>query len=252
MFWAERSTKLAGIALLVLAAAVIVDAVLETAVVGEANALARADIEGMLVDINDNESLHYIGGGFAVVADSIALLSVAALLYLLFRERSQVLSLFFLAGTLAGAVCFMIADAASISLGLLAADFVEKGGPGGVAAGDASTLQVARATAAILTVADFVGLTILSLSFLSLGSILAWAPAAETNPPRWIGGLLSASSVFLLLTWLFLANEDVGFALSGIGIVGSLLSIIILAGWLLVRSEQQPRTSGARHAAANA
>lgn len=238
MFWADRTNKLAGVTLLLLAALVIVDAVLETVALGDADPMARSDIEGMLRDINDNGASFFLGTAFSIASDAVVLVAAAAMVYLVFRDRSQALALFAFVGLFAAGVAFLAADAASMTVGLLAADFVEGGGPGGIAAGDPVILQSARAVAAFGGLADLIGLTALAFGLLALGSLLAWAPGAEMNPPRWLGGLAVLSGLALLLSWVGAAAEDVGITLSLIGIVGSLLWLVILGGWLLFQPDR--------------
>lgn len=253
MFWANRITKVAGIAMLLLATLVIVDAVLETAIVGEANAMERADIEGMLLDINDSEALFFIGAGFALVADGLVLIAVATVLYLLFRDRSPALALFALVALLGASVAFVVADVAAAATGILAADFVKEGGAGGVGTGDLSTLQVARALGALWSLADLFGLTVLAAGLTAAGTLVAFAPAGQVNPPRWLGGLCIFSSVAMLLGWVHLANEDLGLILLTVGIVGTLLFIVILGGWLLLtRPQLEPGVGEGRPAVASA
>ena len=148
MFWADRTNKVAGVTLLLLVALVIVNTVLVTAAVGDADPLKRGDIEGMLRDINDNEALYFLGIAFSIATDAAVLLAAAVMLYLVFRDRSRVLAMLGFAGLLAAGIAFLAADTASLTVGVLAADFVEKGGAGGIAAGDPVILQSARAAAA--------------------------------------------------------------------------------------------------------
>jgi len=246
MFWADRSNKVAGVTLLLLVALVIVNTVLVTAAVGDADPLKRGDIEGMLRDINDNEALYFLGIAFSIATDAVVLLAAAAMLYLVLRDRSRVLAMLGFAGLLASGIAFLAADTASLTVGVLAADFVEKGGAGGIAAGDPVILQSARAVAALQGLADSIGNTALGFGLLALGSLLAWAPAGEVNPPRWLGGLAILSGLAMLLSWVAAANEDVGIVIVSIGIIGTLLLLVILGGWLLI----QPERGEARPAAA--
>lgn len=237
MFWADRTNKLAGVTLLLLAALAIIALVLETVALGDADPMARGDIEDALRDINDNEAVYFLGTAVDI-ADEVVVLAAAALLYLVFRDRSRALALFGAFGLVAAGVAFLAADTAELTVGLLAADFVEEGGAGGIAAGDPVILQSARAVAAFEGLADLIGLTTLAFGVLALGSLLAWAPDAEANPPRWLGGLAVLSGLALLLTWIVAAAEAVGITLSLIGLIGSLLWLVILGGWLLIQPER--------------
>jgi len=238
MFWGQRAIKLTGLVLLLLASAVIIDAVLETAILGDADPFDRGDTEGILLDINDNESLFFIGSGIAVVADGFALLATAGMLWLVFRDRSPVLAVLGLVGLMAASAAFLISDAGYVTTALLAADFVEEGGPAGIPAGDPATLQAARAVMAFSALADLLGLLVLALGLIAFGSVVAWAPEGAVNPPRWLGFLGIASSVALLSTWTIVFEEYVGWTAGGIGILGTLLFVLILGGWLLSRPDE--------------
>jgi len=54
------------------------------------------------------------------------------------------------------------------------------------------------------------------------------------------------SGLAMLLSWVAAANEDVGIVIVSIGIIGTLLLLVILGGWLLI----QPERGEARPAAA--
>ncbi|MBI2913791.1 MAG: DUF4386 family protein [Chloroflexi bacterium] len=246
MFWADRTNKVAGVTLLLLAALVIVNLVLVTAAVGDADPVKRGDIEGMLRDINDNKALFFLGTAFSIATDAAALLAAAAMLYLVFCDRSRVLALLAFVGLLAAGIAFLAADTASLTVGVLAADFVEKGGAGGIAADDPVILQSARAVAAFSGLADPIGNTALGFGLLALGSLLARAPEGEVNPPRWLGGLAILSGLAMLLGWVVAADTDTGIVVISIGIIGTLLLLVILGGWLLIqpeRGESRPATA---------
>lgn len=252
MFWADRISKLAGITLLLLVVlGLIGTGLLETLALGDNDPTARGDVEGLLRDINDNKALFMTGLAFDHASNALVLLA-APLLYLLLRDRSQPLAFFTFIGLAAAGIAFLASDAASMAVGLLAADFLEEGGAGGLAAGDPAILQSARAVAAFAGLVDLVGLTPLALGFVALGALLGWAPEAEFNPPRWLGGLAVVSGVSLLLSWVTLASIVVGAALSAAGIIGSLLLLVILGGWLVLQPERHSELVEARRAVAPA
>lgn len=239
MFWADRINRVAGITLLLVVILAIVNLVLVTAAVGDADPLKRGDVENMLIDINDNEALFFLGIAFSIATDAAALLAAAAMLFLVFRDRSPALATFAFVGLFASGIAFLVADAANLTVGVLAADFVNEGGPGGIAAGDPVILQSARAVAAFAGLADLIGNTALGVGLLSIGALLAWAPKGEVNPPRWLGALSILASLGTLLGWVILAAEDVGIALISVGIIGTLLWLVILGGWLLIQPERE-------------
>lgn len=251
MLWSDRSTRLVGIALLLLTVLVIADAVLETVAIGDANPLARGDIEGMLRDINDHEAVFYLDGAVALIAESVVLLAVAAGLFVAFRERSRPLAVFGFAGLLAGGIAFVMADASSLVVGLLAADFVSEGGAGTIAPGDPATLEAARAVAAFSGLADMVGVTSLAAGLASFGAIMVWAPSAQVNPPRWVGGLALVAAAGMVAVWTLLANEVTGLALSGVGELASMLFLVALGSWMVMQPERHVEVGQAQPAAAH-
>jgi hypothetical protein len=240
MFWAGRINKIAGVTLVFLAALVIATDVLNTVVAGDSNLLARGDIEDLLRDINKSEALFFLGTAFDI-ASNVVLLAAAAVLYLLFRDRSRVLALFGAFGFLASGVALTAADAGGLTLGFLAADYVEKGGPGGMAVGDPVILESARAVGAFGMLLALCGLSALGLGLIALGGLLAGAPEGEVNSPRWVGYLSVLAGVGMLLSWALAADWDAGNVISLVGEIGALLVLVILGGWLLIQPEKEVR-----------
>ena len=249
MFWADRTSKLAGIALLVLVPFTVASAILTAIVEEDAFLVSRGDVEGFLVDVNDNETVYALGTALDIVNDTVLLVAMAALVFLVFRDRSQVLATLFLVGFLVAAAAFVTADAAQFTLLLLAADFVEEGGAGSIVAGDPTILQTARAAGAFSVLSDMAGITSLAFGLLALSALILTAPQGAVNPPRWLGGLGAVSSVLLALLWTAFANDDVGFSLSGLGIIGSMVFLLVLGGWLLMSPEPERGIGEARPAA---
>lgn len=249
MFWAERTNKLAGATLLILAALIIVNIVLLSAAVGDADLTKRGDIEGILNDIHDNKALYFAATGFSIAVDAALLPVAGALLYLVFRERSRALAVVGLAGFVAAGIAFVVADSANLVLAFLAEDFVKEGGVGGIATGDPVILQSARTIGTFGAVLEVAGSMPIALGFLGLGSLLAWAAKGEINPPRWIGWLGLVIGVAVVLQWVGAANEDVGAVFFTIGPIGSIIWFVILGGWLFIQPEHLAETSAARSAA---
>jgi hypothetical protein len=241
MFWESRTEKWAGVALLLLVALVIINIALVTAAVGDADPTKREDIEGILRDINDEKALFALGTASSIATDAVLLPLVAVLLYLVFCARSRALALLGLVGFASAAVMFLVADAASVAVAFLAEDFVEDGGPGGIAAGDPLILESARAVAAVAALMEPTGTTVLALGLLAVGTLVAWAPQAEVNPPRWLGGLAIVSGLAMVISWVGAASADAGVAIVTLGYVGTMLFFAILGGWLLVRPESETR-----------
>lgn len=251
MFWADRINRLAGATLLLLAALIIVNIVLTTAVLGDAQAADRGDIEGILTDIHDNKALYFSGVAFSVAADAFVLPVAAALLYLLFRERSRALALVGLVGFLAASAAFLIADSTSLVAAVLSNDFAADGGAGGIAAGDPVILQSARTVGIVSEAIEIVASMPIALALLSLGYLITYAANAEVNPPRWVGVLAIVTGLAMILSWIGAASEDVGLVVITVGYIGALLWFAILGGWLILQPERQQEGASAAAAPAN-
>ncbi len=245
IFWADRVNRVAGVTLLLLAILVILAAVMGMIAQGDANPLSRGDINDLLRKTNDNQSAHFVALALSIAVDAAVSLAAAVLVYPLFSGRSRVLALFAAAGLLANAIAWMAADGANLTLGVLAADFVEEGGAGAIAAGDPVILQSARAVAAFSGFAILVASTAMAFGFLSLGSLLAWAPRGEVNPPRWLGGLAILSAIGVLLGWITPVEAAAGMVFASIGYVASVVFLIILGAWLVARPEAEARPATA-------
>ena len=246
MFWADRTTKLAGIALVVLALLMIGNIVFSMIAVGDADPTNRGEIEGVLRDVNDHETVFYTGAAFSIASDAVVLVAVAGALYLTFVDRSRMLAILSLGGILAASIAFLVMDAATLGVGLLAADFVEKGGPAAIPAGDASILESARTLALFGGALDVIGSTAVALGVVSLGALIAWAPEGRVNPPRWLGGVAILSGLALVLQWPALANEASGMVVITVGYAGGFLFFGLLGLWLLAAPGEsaEPRAGG--------
>lgn len=250
MNWTERPGRLAGFALLLLAAAVIINIALVLAASGDADPTKRDELSGLLRDINDNRALFFTGSAFSIAADALILPASAVLLFLLFSGRSSLLALFGLASVVMASVVFLAGDAANLATGVLASDFADKGGAGGLAAGDPAILQSARAMVLAGAMTEPIGSTVVAGGLFAFGALVAWTPAGEVNPPRWLGGLAMVAAAALLISWVGAANADIGLAIVTIGYAGALLWFVLLGGWLLSHGESQPEAEGSRRAGA--
>jgi hypothetical protein len=236
MFWAERTTKVAGVVLLVFAALVIVSMALDIDTTG-ANPLARSDTEQLLRDIDDGGTLFVLATAGSIATDAVATLALAAVLYLLFRDRSQTLALFAAFGLVAAAIGFTTSYAANLTLVYLAADFVDEGGAGTIAAGDSVILQSARTIVVFSMVSVFIALTSAGSGLVSIGALIAVAPEGAVNPPRLLGALAIVSGLLAAAAWAATANFDLGMTFLLIGLLGVVVFMLILGGWLLSRPQ---------------
>lgn len=250
MFWANRTEKVAGVVLLVFAVLVVVSVALDFGTT-DANPLARGDTEELLRDIEDSGTLFALVNVANIATDAAATLALAAVLYLLFRDRSQPLALFAAFGVAAGGIGFMTTDAANVTMTYLAADFVEEGGAGAIPTGDPVILQTARAIVALALISVFVAFTSIGFGMVAVGILLVAAPEGAVNPPRWLGALAIVTGLLAAASWVTLANYDAGMTLLTIGMLGMLTFLVILGGWLLFRGEPgeaRQATSGVAHA----
>ncbi len=236
MSWTNQINRVAGVALLLLALGIILSIVFDVATT-DADPFERDQVEEFLRDINSNEASAILLVVANLATDAAFGIAAAVGLYLIFRERNRLLALFGFALIFGGTVAFIAADAATVPLIFLAQDFVEKGGPGGIAAGDDVILEIARAIAIWSIVVELTALTAIGAGILAFGTLIAWTPAgAGVNPPRWIGWLAVLAGVATVATWLIAASE-VFFFLFIVGGIALLLFLITLGLWLLMQPE---------------
>jgi hypothetical protein len=237
LFWTDRINRVAGISLLLLALGIILSIVFSLGIT-DADPFERDEVAEFLGDFNDNEGLAIATTIADIATDAAIGIVAAAMLYAVFRERNRLLALLGFALILGGSIAFMAADAATVSLIILAQDFVEKGGPGGIAAGDDVILETARAVAIWSFVIDQIAFTAIGVGLISLGVLIAWTPAgAGLVPPRWLGGPAVIAGLATILSWIGTASEDVGFVLFIVGGIATLLFLITLGIWLLMQPE---------------
>lgn len=237
MDWTNQINRVTGIALLLLSLGIILS-VAFSAPFEDNDPFKRDEVEGFLRDINDNRSLAILATAADIVNDAAIGIVAAAGLYLVFRERNRVLALFGFALIFGGSIAFIAADAAAVPLIVLAEDFAEKGGPGGIAAGDDVILETARAVAIWSFTVDQLAITTIGAGLIAFGALISWtAPATAVNPPRWIGWLAVIAGLATILTWIGAASEDVGIVLFIAGAIATLLFLISLGVWLLMHPE---------------
>ncbi len=247
MQWTNQINRVAGISLLLLALGIILSIVFDVATT-DADPFERSEVEEFLRDINGNEASAILATIADLAIDAAIGIAAAVGLYLVFRERNRLLALFGFALIFGGSIAFIAADAGTVPLIVLAEDFVEKGGAGGISTGDDVILQTARAIAIWQIAVELTAFTALGAGILAFGSLIAWTPAgAQANPPRWIGWLAVLAGVTTVPVWL-IAASDVFFFLFVVGGIALLIFLIILGIWLLM----QPEAGEARPPAAPA
>ena len=189
-------------------------------------------VDELLVSTQENLPVYFTSVGFGIAADVMAL-GVAAVVYLMFRDRHRLLAMVGAFGILAAAIGGFTSDAADLTLGFLAEDFVT-GGATGVQAGDPVILEVARAVGMAGASALQVAWTALGSGLIALGAVIIWAPGGELNPPRWLGWWVLIIGFIWYFTW-FAAVSDAAFALVILGLLGTELWVATLGIWLLRR-----------------
>jgi hypothetical protein len=252
MFWADRINKVAGTALIVLTGLIVLNFALMTTALGSGDPTDRGDVEGVLRHINDHQASYFLATASGIMSDAVVLVAAGAMLYLVFRDRSRVMGLFGFGGLLLAAAALLAADAANVTLGFLAADFVEKGGAGAIVSGDPAILETARAVGLFGALLEQVGSTAIAFGLLAFGTLIASAPRGAVNPPRWLGILPVTAGAALLLGWIAIANASVGDGIATIGYIGTPLWLLILGAWLLAQPDHQDKPATARPAAAPA
>lgn len=238
MLWTDRTNRLAGIFLVLLAIGVFINTVAMISV-SDADPFERGEIQQYLTDFQDNEGAAVVFAVSNVVVDSFLGIVAAGALFLVFRERNRVLATLGLILILAASAAFIVADGTTFAIINLASDFKD-GGPGGIKPGDDSILEVARAVAIFHGGAGQVAFTALGAGIISFGALIAWAPAKGVMPPRWNGWLGILAGVLGLLTWLVVASEDIGGVIFPITGIAQLLWLLSLGGWLLMQPEEAP------------
>ena len=229
----------ASAAAFILLAVLVIPAIIILGAVVELDS-ARDKIRESLVDIDDNEAMVIIGLAIDMLTNLVAVV-VAVMTYLLFRSRNRALALLSFGGQFASAMIFTISTVAGFTVVRLANDLAE-GGAGG--AGEGTILELARAVASIAEFTQLAGFTFLGAGLIALGVLLGLirspdgATRAISTVPRWVGGLAAASGALMLLSWLT-PIDDALFTFTLVGAIGSFVTLLVLAGWLL-RAPEEP------------
>lgn len=170
---------------------------------------------------------------------SVLVLVLAATLYLAFRPFDRALALVGALGLVALGFTFIMANVAGGALVNIAEEYETVS-----AAKSDMLLASARAITMLQVFTWFDGaFTFLPLSLLAFGAIITRSNAL----PRWLGWLGIAAGVVMPTMWLsqhpFLIEAF--WVVAMIGMMGSLLWLLLVGGWLLVSGTRQ---SAAVHA----
>lgn len=234
----QRTTTIAGLAMIALVILTIVVFALTVSSMGEKDPFQRDEVPEFLADLEDNADILQAGNAIGIINDAFISLLVGAALYILFRDRNPLLATVALIGIAITSAISLVVDVTNIMLVEVAKDYV-RGGAEGVPAGDASTLELGRYLG-MLTTASFVLIgTPLGVAIMAIGALLAGAPQGLINPPKWIGWIAIVSGACAELSWLVVAS-GVFFVFLPIAGILSLIFLLALGIWLLRHSDLQP------------
>lgn len=227
----DRVRRFGGIALLAMAIAIAVQVVLSGAA-GDMSS-DRDEIRTTLSDIHDNEGLWIAAAAVDVVCNTLTIV-VAAALFVLLQDGTQLRRTLGLAGMIGGGVLFLGQDGANLVLARLAGD---------AAAGvNADTVAEVARTVMMISWFQFVlGFTVIGVGFVGFNLLILRMPKTEGSlpiaVPRWIGWLGLAAALDMWLSWLAVANSDL-FIVSLPGLIGSLVWMVGL-GVVLLRAGER-------------
>lgn len=221
-----RVRQFAGVALIAMAAAIIVNVVLSGAA-GDMSA-DRDQIRTTLKDIQDNRGLWLSATSFDIIANALTVV-VAAALFVILQDGTQLRRTLGLAGFIAGGTIFVTQDLSNLLLARLAAD---------AAAGVNIDIvaEQARAVALASELQFAGGFTFIAFGFVGFNLLIVRLPATAGQLPlaipRWIGWLGLIVGVDMWLSWLQTASSDL-MVVTLPALLGSLVWMVALAVVLL-------------------
>ena len=208
------------------------------AVAGGASVILPQFRVDVIDNIKDNRDLDLLGYALEAVAN-LALVLLAALLYVLFRGRDRALASVLFGLLLAAGAVLMVGSVLGFSRRLASTV------PWAMQSDPRKLLDVfAEWFASHTTFGTACGYTLGALAIIALGTLLvrsatsSAATAAGSTAPRWLGWLSIVSGIVVLSIWLAVANGDL-LVLPMIGVVLTLITELALAGWLL-RAGSEP------------
>ncbi len=237
MYLANKTTMITGILAILLGIGLMVS-LASTVSTGDSDPFNRSETADYLKDIDDNETPIIVGAAAGIVVDGFMGIALAAALYVIFRDRSRLLATMVLAGLLVQSAVSLLVDGNNILLTFVAKDFVS-GGPAGVAAGDASSLEVGRYLGMFSLAFTNVVFTALGVGLMALGLLIAQAPAGAINPPRWMGWVAFFAGACAELAWI-VVGFDPAFVFFPLNFLASLILLFSLGIWLLMHQDLQP------------
>lgn len=239
MLWSNKLNRLTGSAMVLLAACLVLGIAFSIAVSGEDPA-QRAEIEQFLIDVEDNQGLAIISSIFFIIIDGFIGVALAALLYLVFRDRSPLLATLTLVGILANSVAAMVFDGMNLGLITIADSYVNGGV--GLDAGDPAFLDFAHVIATIAGIVSLLSFRALGIGLLALGLIIQFAPEGRVNPPRLYGAAAMLAALTGFLAWTIVVS-DIGFLFFAMQGVMSLVVLIGVGAHLIMNPDDEAADS---------
>ena len=239
MLWSNRLNRLTGSTMILLAVCLVLGVAFSLGV-SDQDPAERAEVEQFPIDLEDNQGLAIASSVFFVLIDAVVGLVLAALLYLLFRDRSPFLSLLVLVAFLANAVTAMVFDATNAGLFVIADSYVNGGV--GLAAGDPAFLDLAHVVAIVGGITSLLSFTALGVAMLALGLIIRFAPEGRVNPPRVYGLAAMLAALASFLTWTIVVSE-IGFLLFAAQGIASLVVLIGVGAHLILNPDDEASDS---------
>lgn len=233
----QRLTNLGGIILIVAAITTLVVVGLTIPSSSDKSPFERDEVAEFLTDTNDNEGAFAIGIAVAIFNDGVMGPLLAAVLYVLFRDRNPLLATISALGVAIGATLALMSDAGNILLSVVAEDFVE-GGANDVAAGDAATLQLGRFVGMMTFVLFNTAFTAYGTALVAIGTLLV-GPPGRINPPKWLGWLAIVAGLCAWAAWGVVAAEAL-FIFFPLNLLTTTIFSIGLGWWLLQHSDLEP------------
>jgi Domain of unknown function (DUF4386) len=234
----QRTTTIAGIAMIIGAILTVIAVVLMASGTSDESPFEDEEAAEFLTDVNDNQEQLLASAAVGILNDAVFVPVIAVAFFILFRDRNPFLATAAMVGIAVTAAISLLVDGSNLLLTIIAEDYVE-GGPEGVEPGDPATLQLGRYIGMITFAFTNVLFSAAGMGLLAIGLLLVGAPEGLVNPPRWLGWVAIISGVSSGLAWLVLAAEPffVFFPIQGL----SLLVLLVGLGiWLVRHGDLQP------------
>ena len=235
MLWSNHLNRLTGYVMILLAVCLVLG-VATGFPISDQDPAQRSEVQQFLTEVEDDQALAIISTTFFILASAVVGLVVAALLYLLFRDRSPFLSVLLLVALIANSVASMVVSAADIGLVAIADSYVNGGA--GLAAGDPAFLDLAHTLAIFEGITDLLSFTAFGIALLALGLIIWSAPEGRVNPPRAYGLAAMLAALAAFLSWIIVVS-DIGFVFFAVHGIALLVVLLGVGAHLIMHPEDE-------------